>query len=227
MSDPEWLSPLAHLIQLERQQKPGDFWGSLVTTVEAPAAGRNLDPLLRTRFQEIVGGSGLRMAPLEDLIEILSADLDERRNLIIGAMFDPDQNGLVVVRGDLSHWFAPLSLFPVSGDGTRPDPTRLEVTDCGNAIALGEYEASTDVILYEIDPRYRRELNRKRRAEERGFGPALRRLRLQRRLKQDDFAPLDRKTISRLESQKNRPQAGTLRVLGERLGVEPGEIETF
>ena len=51
---------------------------------------------------------------------------------------------------------APFSIFPKSGDGTAPDFTRLRLTDYGRTIALGDYEASADAILYELDPDYRR-----------------------------------------------------------------------
>jgi hypothetical protein len=167
------------------------------------------------------------LAESDDLLEILSAPEEERRSLFVGVRWDETQQGLVLVRGDLSYWFAPADMFAPAADGTTPDFRQARVTDSGNTVALGAYEASADAILYEVDPHYRRELNRKRRAEEQGFGPALRRLRLQRGLKQEDFAPLDRKTISRLEHQQTRPQVETLRVLGERLGVEPKEIETY
>ena len=76
---------------------------------------------------------------------------------------------------------------------------RLSFTDYGHTVALGEYEAAADAILYEIDAEYRRQLNKERQRSERSFGASLRRLRIQKRLNRNDFAPLAAKTIARIE----------------------------
>ena len=64
---------------------------------------------------------------------------------------------------------------------------------------LGNYEAAADAILYETDPEYRSRLSAKRRAEDKTFGACLRRLRLQRCLRQSDFGGVTAKTITRIE----------------------------
>ena len=120
-----------------------------------------------------------------------------------------------------------VSIFPPSGDGTAPDFARLELLDYGRTIALGDYEASTDAILYELDPLYRRKLRKHQQQSEKTFGAALR-LRKQRGLKRTDFAPISLKEIARLErNEVAKPHAKTLAVLASRLHVRPEEIETF
>ncbi len=123
---------------------------------------------------------------------------------------------------------APFSIFPQSGDGTAPDFARLELLDYGHTIALGDYEASTDAVLYELDPLYRRKLRKHQQQHEKTFGAAPSRLRKQRGLKRTDFAPISLKEIARLErNEVAKPHAKTLAVLATRLHVRPEEIETF
>ena len=72
--------------------------------------------------------------------------------------------------------------------------------------------------------RYRRRL----RAEEKTFGASLRRLRVLRGLRQNDFAPLPAKTIARVErGEVAKPHGQTLGRIAERLGVAAGEIESY
>jgi hypothetical protein len=104
----------------------------------------------------------------------------------------------------------------------------LDLDDHGHTIRFGEYEAATDAILYERDADYRKRVNAKRRADEKGFGPSLRRLRIQKGLAQDKFPGIAAKTIARLErNEVVKPQDRTLHVIADVLGVEPDQIETF
>jgi transcriptional regulator with XRE-family HTH domain len=103
---------------------------------------------------------------------------------------------------------------------------RSKLTDYGRTVALGDYEAPADAILYELDPAYRRQLKKQRRQSERTFGASLMRLRKQRRLKRSDFAPISSKEIARIErSEVEKPHAKTLGAIAGRLGVRPEEIE--
>jgi hypothetical protein len=123
----------------------------------------------------------------------------------------------------------PFSAFAKSGDGTVPDFDAFSVTDCGQTVKLGNYEAAVDAILYEYDPAYRRTIARTRRQEDRSFGASLRRLRKQRGLRREDFEPaVSAKTVARIEQGKvTRIQERTLRSLAGRLAVDPQEIESF
>ena len=86
------------------------------------------------------------------------------------------------MRGDRQTVVVPFSFFEETADGVKPDFSALSFTDYGHTVALGEYEAAADAILYEIDVDYRRKLNKERQNSERSFGASLRRLRIQKRL---------------------------------------------
>jgi hypothetical protein len=165
------------------------------------------------------------LAP-DQLFEVLA--LPDAKKYLIGGLVDPQTGTLTVYRGDLSTVTVPLTIFRATGAGLVPDPKELRITDGGQAIRLGGYEATADVIFYEGDPDYRRELNERRRAAERGLGPALRRLRIQRGLLQSNFGPVPAKTIARIErGEIRKPQRRTLEAIARRLGVSPQEIDTF
>ncbi len=134
---------------------------------------------------------------------------------------------LILVRGNLEMLQAPLSSFSISGNGTKPDFSDFEIIDYGSALRFGEYESSVDAVLYENDPAYRRYLGEHRKQNEQTFGAALRRLRLQRRLTQDDFPDISAKTIARIENDEIKAPAETLRKLAVRLDVLESEIETY
>jgi hypothetical protein len=122
----------------------------------------------------------------------------------------------------------PFSFFEPCGDGVTPKFDALSFTDYGHSVALGEYEASADAILYETDEDYRRKLKKERKQNERGFGASLRRLRLQRRLKRGDFPGISSKTIARIErGDVERPRSRTLLTIAQRLGVGPEQVESY
>jgi hypothetical protein len=123
---------------------------------------------------------------------------------------------------------APFSRFRNAGDGTAPDFTRLRLTDYGRTVSLGDYEAAVDAVLYELDPDYRRRLNKQRRQGERTFGAALMRLRKRRRLKRSDFSPVSAREIARIERNEiERPHPRTLQTIADRLDVRVDEIAGF
>lgn len=159
---------------------------------------------------------------------MLNAPLAERRDLCVGGLVDRESGIVVLYRGDLSPLAIPLATFGRAGDGTEPDPEKLEITDFGHTLRFGEYEVAFDAVLYEFDPDYRARLHSKRKAEERTFGASLRRLRTQRGLLRSDFDGVDSKTIARIErGEVGRPHSKTLGILAERLGVRVEEIEKY
>jgi hypothetical protein len=185
-------------------------------------------PAIRTFFRHIVGEVGaVKLLPPDELAEVLVTPKEETRDVFISGLYDPATETISLTRGNLETVVVPLSLFRPSGT-TAPEPTLLAVTDYGHTINLGGYEASADSILYEVDPDYRRRINAKRRQEEKGFGPSLRRLRLQRGLKRTDFPRVSPKTIARIErGETGKPHGKTLKVLASCLGVMPDDIETY
>lgn len=170
-------------------------------------------------------GDGL-LAPAELAVALHAEGADD---LFIGGAVDPAGQTITLWRGNLEPLTVPFAAFEPSGDGTKPDFDQFAVVDCGQTIRLGRYEASADAILYEFDHDYRRRISRERLQSERSFGASLRRLRKQRGLRREDFAPaLTSKTIARIEQGKvHRLRTGTLEALARRLRVAPDEIATY
>jgi len=145
-----------------------------------------------------------------DLVDILSAE--NRDDLFLRASYDPMARHVVIHRGDLSTLVVPLSWFAPTVHGPRPDPARVRVVDSGQTLALGDYEAAADAILYKFDPDYRRRAKQRALARDTSFGGSLRRLRLQMGLARSDFAPnLSAKTVGRIErGEIRKPHKRTL-----------------
>ena len=181
--------------------------------------------ILRTCFRDVVVASE-SFLPAIQLADVLAAP--ERRDLFIGGRIDADARVLVLYRGDLSPILAPLAMFTRAGDGTTPDFRSFEVADFGQTLRFGRYEAAADAVLYELDAKYRRRLKAARRGSERGFGASLRRLRLQRGLRQSDFPDLSEKEIGRIErGEVERPHGSSIERIAARLGVRPQDIEDY
>jgi hypothetical protein len=183
-------------------------------------------PVLLGLFNPVYGlVDGFRWLPNEELIGVIMRQDADR---FVGGSVDVKARALTLLRGNLETVVAPFSTFPESGDGTKPDFTRLGFTDHGRTVMLGEYEASPDAILYELDPDYRRKLNKQRRQNEKSFGASLVRLRKQRRLTRGDFGPISSKEIARIERNEiHKPHTKTLEIIAERLGVRREEIGTY
>jgi len=176
------------------------------------------------KFAFIVDGNFL---PADELAEALEAE--NRADLFIGGSVDHRSQTITLWRGHLEPLTVPFTAFEKSGDGTEPDFKRFSVTDCGQTIRLGNYEAAADAVLYEYDADYRRRIAKQRRETERSFGASLRRLRSQRGLRREDFSPaVTDKTIARIEQGKvSRIHQKTLAAIAKRLGVALNEIESY
>ena len=85
---------------------------------------------------------------------------------MIGGLVDKETATRTVYRGDLRTVTVPLSIFKPTGTGLVPDLADFSIIDDGQAIRMGAYEATADVIFYEGDPDYRRELNERRKKVE-------------------------------------------------------------
>ena len=184
-------------------------------------------PSLSGIFERVIGANaGYRWLPHEELPALFSGrDAADR---FIGGAADPQSGTLALVRGNLTTLVVPFSFFKPSGDGTQPDFSKLSFADYGLTVALGEYESSADVILYEFDPSYRQKIKKERLKNEQSFGASLRRLRLQRGLKRSDFVTVTSKTIARVErGDVERPHGKTLETIAKRLGVQADQIESY
>ncbi|MFM7166489.1 MAG: helix-turn-helix domain-containing protein [Planctomycetaceae bacterium] len=182
---------------------------------------------LTSCFRRFAFTSDHGFLPPEELAEALKAE--NAADLIIGGSVDLCSETITLWRGSLTPLTVPFSAFEKSGDGIEPDFGQFAVTDFGQTVQLGHYEASADAILYEFDPQYRRRISRMRQQSERSFGASLRRLRKQRGLRREDFEPeVTGKTIARIEQGVVRQvHKKTLDVIAKRLRVTPAEIESF
>lgn len=183
-------------------------------------------PALRDCFREVVFSLNDGFLSPEELGEVLVAE--NRANLFIGGIVNSSSKTITLWRGNLSSLTVPFSAFEPSGKGTKADFGKFAITDYGHTIKLGDYEAASDAILYEFDPECRREQAKQRLASEKSLGASLRRLRKQRRLRREDFAPLSPKTIARIEQGKvDRVHKSTLSTIAKKLGVKPEDIEDY
>lgn len=196
-----------------------------IVVLEAVNAGRQavLDAVFR---RVLVLDKNTQVLPLEELAEVFVAP--NRDELFIGGIVDRQDRVVVLYRGDMEPLLVPTTWFEPSGNGVEPDFASFEVTDFGQTIRLGRYEAAGDAILYEFDPEYRRRARKRLRATDNSFGACLRRLRLQKGVRRDEFPGVSEKQIARIErGETGRPRAATLARIAERLGVRAEEIEEY
>jgi hypothetical protein len=220
-----WIVVDSNALMLLTKAVPAhDTWHRLLLLERASTARREL---LHALFRVVVApDDGVRLLTPEELAEVIA---DERADdLFIGGVVDADDQALVLYRGNLDRLVIPLSWFKSRPKGPRPDFAAFTVTDFGQTIHLGEYEAGADAILYEFDPEARRRMKEREIKEDKSFGGALRRLRLARGLARSDFAPLAAKTIARIErGESGEPHDETLTVIAKRLGVRPDKIKSY
>ena len=183
-------------------------------------------PSLHGYFRTVVGEvPSFKLLPPEQLADVLTSD--KRRDLFIAGSVDEQSGTLTLVRGDFSRLTVPLKIFIAAGPA-KPDLRRFAVDDYGNAVRFGDYEASAHSVLFRVDLDYRRRVNKQRKAEEKGFGPSLRRLRLLRGLSRTDIPGVASKTIARIErGETGKSQGETLKKIAQALDVRPEEIESY
>jgi len=219
----ELVETLVELISKTRKH-----WVTFGNLLTLEAAQSQVRPSLDGFFGQVVGVSReFKKLPVEQLASVLGSDPEQRRDVFIGGTVNLRFGTLVLVRGNLERVIVPLSMFRPSGRVT-PDFKKFELDDYGQTLRFGDYEATADVVLWEVDPDYRKRAKARERAQAVGFGPSLRRLRKQRGLSQSEFPNVARKTISRIEKgEVEKPHGTTLNRIAKALGVEPEEIESY
>ena len=183
--------------------------------------------LMRALFRYVVSvDEGVRLLSIGELAEVLSSA--NRADLFIGAAVARADAAVILYRGNLEPLVVPLSWFHERPEGPRPDLSDVAVTDFGQTVRLGDYEAATDAILYEFDDDYRRRAKKRQLETDRSLGGALRRLRLQKGVRQSDFPGVTAKEIARIErGEVKRPHRHTLAAIANRLGVATEDISTY
>lgn len=184
--------------------------------------------LLNAVFKRVVAeGHGTHLLPHGDLIDVLGSPRPE--DLLIGYSLDKEDETIVFHRGNFETLVVPFDFFRAKGSRPRPNFNDCTIIDCGQTVRLGTYEAATDAILYELDADFRRRMKRKERVGDKSFGACLRRLRLQKGLKLQDFTPhVAERQMGRIERNEiANPRPETLRKIARRLGVRVGDITSY
>jgi len=189
--------------------------------------GRGRSEVLRARFRYVVSADhAVKLLPIDQLVEVVSSP--ERNDLFIGVATDPEDFTVVLFRGSLEPLVVPMSFFGVGRPGAPADLPAFDVVDYGQAVRVGEREASADAVLYAFDADYRRRKKALRVEQDESFGGALRRLRILRGLPRTGFEGVSAKEIARIErGEVGRPHQRTLELLARRLGVGAGDITSY
>jgi len=222
-----WITPSVPAMELllgtlPRRPRGRDF--RLLSLKEPHGTAQNL---MHAHFRFVVSvGNGVQLLPIAELIETLGSD--HRADLFIGGVVMPTPSQILLYRGNLEPITVPLDWFTSRSGSAEADVSQFSVTDSGQTIRLGEYEASTDAILYEFDEDYRRRAKKRMAEEDPSIGGAIRRLRLQKGLRQQDFPGVTAKEIARIERGKvKNPHLDTLRRIAARTGVSVDQIHTY
>ena len=219
-TDASDLTPLAD-VRLERQVD------QRLLLFEPASSSRRF--FLQTYFRHVLDVEhGVRVLATDELAEVLSAPARERADLFIAGVADEVDRAVILYRGTLDPVTVPLGWFGRRPDGPTPDLRDLQIIDYGQTVRMGQYEASTDSILYEYDPGYRRRAKQRQIDLDDTLGGSVRRLRLARGLGRSDFAPISEKEIARIErNEVKRPHQRSLARIAERLGVSVGELLSY
>ncbi len=178
-------------------------------------------------FRFVVSASAsLRFLPVEHLAEVLVSP--NREELFIGGAYDEAGDAILLYRGNVEPLVVPASWFTNANSKAKPDLGALAVTDYGQTVRFGEFEASTDSILYEFDSAYRRRAKKRALDNDSSLGASVRRLRLQRGISREDFRSLTAKAIARIErNEVAKPHASTLAIIARTLGVPLDALGTY
>ncbi|HEU4561875.1 MAG TPA: helix-turn-helix domain-containing protein [Longimicrobium sp.] len=183
--------------------------------------------LLQIVFRIVLApDKGVHLPDLDEMKEILAAP--NREDLLVGAVADPANEMILLYRGNLQPVIVPYAWFSRRDSAPRPNFKDVEITDYGQTLRLGTYEASTDAILYAHDPAYRRAAKERLVQQDASFGGALRRLRLLKGVARCDFPGISEKQIARIErGEIAKPHKATVTSIAERLGVHPSDIPSY
>ena len=180
---------------------------------------------------DVVVDKGIaRMLPARELREALAAE--NRADLLVAASYALDADVVTLYRGTLAPLVVPAEWFRTAGEatGSAPDLSALAPTDYGQTLRLGDVEVSADAVLYEFDVEARRRMKARLRRDD-GLGAAIRRLRKQRGLSQEDLAEaadLSRRELGRIErGEVEAPRSETAYRIAGALGVSTDDLCTF
>ncbi|WP_017328408.1 helix-turn-helix domain-containing protein [Synechococcus sp. PCC 7336] len=221
-----WISSDAEdLTKQLTQISPKDTWNRLLLLT--PDIDKARLELLGVYFRSIVSpAKGIKLLESEELAEVLAADRPE--DYFIGGLVDFADESLILYRGNLEPLVIPFDWFHTTPQGLQPDFHQFTVTDFGQTINLGDYEAASDAILYEFSRDARKRMKSRALASDDSLGAAIRRLRLQKNLSLKDFPNVSEKTLGRIErGEVEAPHQETIANIALHLGVSPEELESY
>jgi hypothetical protein len=222
-----WIAPSEPAMELLLRTLPHRPRGRDFRLLSLKQAHGTSQNLMHAHFRYVVSvGNGVQLLPIAELIEALGSE--HRADLFIGGVVMPTPSQILLYRGNLEPITVPLDWFVSRPGSPEPDVSQFSVTDSGQTIRLGEYEASADAILYEFDEDYRRRAKKRMVEEDPSIGGAIRRLRLQKGLRQQDFPGVTAKEIARIERGKVKtPHLDTLKRIAARTGVSVEQLQTY
>jgi len=192
---------------------------SIITNIDLSKAMEEFFHEIFNRVADIQG----KYLPKEELVEVLKAD--NKDELAIAAAIDKGMKIITFTKGDLSKITVPFSFFLNVSEKLKIES--IELCDYGQTVKFGKVEIAFDSILYEFSGEYRKNLIKKRRAENKTFGACLRRYRMLKEMKQSSFKSVTEKEISRIENEKVTPHKNTIKDLLEELKITEDELLTY
>lgn len=221
-----WIAPSERAMELLLGTLPRRPRGDDRRLLSFERARGDAQNLVHAHFRFVVSaGDGVHLLPIAELIEVLGAD--NRADLFVGGVVLTTQSAILLYRGNLEPITIPLDWF-ASRPGSLPDVSKVAVTDYGQTVRLGDYEAATDAILYEFDEDYRSRAKKQRIEKDKSIGGSIRRLRLQKGLRQSDFPGVTSKEIARIECGKvKKPHKQTLQKIADRTDVPVHQLRSY
>ena len=202
--------------------RPRETWHRLLLLDAEASRPRRV--MLRSYFRSILNPENL--LPPGDLAAVLATPHPE--DYFIGGVVNHEDTTVILHRGDFESVVVPFAWFHTTPGQPVPDFQRFRLTDHGQTVCLGEYEAAADAILFDFDAEVRRRQKSNALSQDTSLGASIRRLRIQRGLSRDLFRGISEKTIARIEhGQVVNPHKSTLTKIARRLGVSIDALGSY
>lgn len=102
----------------------------------------------------------LTVLPTEELLEVQGLPTGIKRDYIVAGYVDFTLGHVILFRGDGTSVVAPMSMF--TDRPTKPDFEQFSITDYGQTLVFGPFEAAVDSVLYDLDPQYKSKVDANR-----------------------------------------------------------------
>lgn len=95
----------------------------------------------------------LQVLKYSEMLEVVKLPAEEKANYIVAGYVNFESAQVVLYRGDGFTLEVDMDMF--SSAVTQPDFNQFAIIDYGQTLQFGEFEASTDYVLYNTDPQYK------------------------------------------------------------------------